>query len=127
MISFKTKDEKDEFAQLEKHNPALKALLVDAGEFTMLMYNKPIVITSIFRDMTEQSELYKHSAHKVPVSPHMSWEAADLRSRTFTKEEIDRICEYLNLKYSNKNGKKVAFCHSIDGNAEHFHIALYKA
>lgn len=125
MINFKTGKEREDFDLLDQHNPVLKALLIDAGEFTMLMYGKPIVITSIHRDAAEQAELYKQSQVKVIKSAHNTWEAADLRSRTFTPEEIKRICEYLNLKYKNANGKIVAFCHRIDGNAEHFHCQLF--
>lgn len=124
MINFKTKKEEIEYAKLGGHNPTLKALIVDVGEFTQLMYGKPVVITSIFRYPEEQAELYKQSQVKVTKSAHTAWRAVDLRSRTFTPEEIKRICEYLNLKYKNANGKPVAFCHKIDGNAEHFHLQL---
>lgn len=126
MISFKTDNEREEFAQLGTKNPKLLDLLIDAGEFTVAMYNKPIVITSIYRSPEEQAALYSQSSVKVPNSPHMSWEAADLRSSTFDEHERTRICEYLNLRYSNKNGKKVAFCHAIAGQAYHFHVALYR-
>jgi hypothetical protein len=107
-------------------NPKLLDLLIDLSEFCELMYKKNIVLTSVFRDETEQAELYKQSTHKVLKSAHGTYEAVDLRSSTFTAHEIETICSYLNTKYKNKNGKKVAIAHAIPGNVMHFHIALYR-
>ena len=126
MISFKTENEREEWAKLPEKNPKLMDLLIDVGDFTMAMYNKPIVITSLYRDPAEQAALYAKAEKKVVNSPHSFWLAADLRSSTFSKEEIDRICEYVNGRYKNANGKTVAFCHTVPGQAPHFHIQLYR-
>lgn len=126
MIAFKTSNERDEYAQLGMKNPKLLDLLIDLVDYVGSTYRKDVTLTSVYRDPAEQNALYKDEVKKVPNTPHGTWEAVDLRSSTFTAAERDDICSYLNKKYKNANGKKVAFVHAITSQALHFHIQLYR-
>lgn len=126
MLTFKTPNERDEYAQLGTKNPKLLDLLIDLTSYVQEKHGKDIVITSVYRDAAEQNQLYKDEVKKVTNSPHSTWEAVDLRSSTFKQSELDDICSYLNGKYKNANGKRVAFVHAITGGAMHFHVALYR-
>ena len=124
-IEFKTDRVAVEFGQLEAKNRKLHALLVDLNELVNARFEKALVITHIFRTIEEQAEIYKDSAkykRKPFTSPHNWWHGCDLRSRTFTPEEIKWIENYLNNKYNAKNYyKKTAFNHNI-GLGDHFHL-----
>lgn len=127
MIEFKTPKVRDDYTQLGTKNPALLELLIDLAECVQLMFKKPIVLTSVHRNQAEQDALYAAGGNKAPKSAHSTWEAVDLRDSIYTKNEIDFIVNYLNTKYKNANGKKVALHHKIAGNVAHFHVALYRA
>ena len=126
MINFKTSAERDQYVELATKNPKLSELLIDLDDMIGRNYKKNMVITSIYRSPEEQAALYAKSAHKVPNSPHMTYEAVDLRSWTFTDVERDEIISYLNKRYTNPDGRRVSMCHAITGGAIHFHIQLYR-
>lgn len=124
-----TKDQRvaKELAELPVHNARLAKLLSVLVTFVELELKKDIVVTSILRTQAEHDALYAATppAQRPTSSPHMNWEAADLRSSTFTQPEIDRMVNFLN-QFSFRNGKKVAMCHAIAGGAMHFHIQYAK-
>ena len=125
MIAFKTPRIRDEYTQLPQKNPKLFELVVDLAAFVE-RYGQDLTLTSILRTPEEQAALYKPGTPAPAKSAHLSWEAVDLRSLVFKKEEIDEICAYLNQKYKNANGKPVAFCHTVAGGAPHFHVQLFR-
>lgn len=126
-ISFKTNKERDQYVELGTKNPALVELLIDLEAYIRVNLKKNIVITSVYRSPEEQAALYKQSTHKVKNSDHTLYQAVDLRSWLYSPAEIEQICTYLNKKYKNASGAKVAMCHAITGGAMHFHIALQRA
>lgn len=124
MLAFKTNRIRDEYAQLPAKNPKLFDLVVDLASFVE-KYGQDLTLTSILRTPEEQAALYPPG--KAPVaSAHLTWEAVDIRSLVFKKQEIDEICAYLNGRYKNANGKTIAFCHTVPGGAPHFHIQLFR-
>ena len=123
----------DEFVALVDKNKDLHELIVDTCAYCKAEFNKDIVITMLYRTQDEQDNLYKDSTkykEKKFSSPHQYHHAVDLRSSTFTREEIDKLVDYLNKVYNSKNYYKwTAKCHDIDGSgpqAEHFHIQFVK-
>lgn len=126
MLTFKTPNERDEWSQLLNKNIGLFDLIIDLTAYVDDKYGKDVVLTSVYRDAAEQNQLYKDEPKKVPNTPHSTWEAVDLRSSIYSEQERAEICEYLNKKYKNANGKKVAFVHAVTGGALHFHVALYR-
>jgi hypothetical protein len=128
-VKFKTKRIEDEYAELDVHNPELKGLLVMLDTYSRAKFSKEIVLTHLFRTEQEQIDLYKATeVSKRPAkSPHQTWEAVDLRSKTFTKEEQNDMCKMLNETFTNPRGKTTAFVHTIAGGAEHFHIQVLKS
>lgn len=110
-----------EWAELPVHNRRLRKVLDALSTFAELELGKDLVITCLYRDPAENA-----AVGGIANSPHMSWEAVDLRSSTFTQEEIDRMLAFLNC-FSFRNGKKTAICHAVAGGAKHFHIQVAKA
>lgn len=116
----------EELKKLITLNPELHYLIFDLAEFVKGAFKKEITITMIDRTQAEQDELYKNDEKykaKKFVSPHMVGAAVDIRSKTFTPEEIKRIEDYLNSKYNTSNVFKwTAKNHKVGDNAFHFHI-----
>lgn len=124
-LAFKTNRIRDEWVELATKNHALSELIIDLADYVK-QFKQDLTLTSILRTPEEQAALYVNATSKVEKSAHLTWEAVDLRSLVFTKDEIKDICAYLNGKYKNANGKVVAFCHTVAGGAPHFHVQLYR-
>lgn len=126
-MRFKTDREKTEFEQLPSYNYRLQNLLNALDIFVAMEFGKDICITSIHRTQAEHDALYANTAaaQKPVSSPHIFWEAADIRSTDFTPEEIGRMVNFLN-QFKFRNGKNVGMYHQIAGGALHFHIQYAK-
>lgn len=120
-LEFKTTRIRDEFSQLLTKNQRLFYLLTELTIYVGEKHKKPVVLTSIIRTPEEQAELYKKSPIKVQNSPHMRWEAVDLRSTIYTQSEASDILDYINSRIKNPDGRK-SFIHAIPGGAVHFHV-----
>ena len=122
---------KDEFVNLRKENKPLWDLLVDLYKWVDKEFGKDTVMTMLYRTQEEQDYLYRDSERydKKPFkSPHQFYHAVDLRSFIYTKEERDRMVEYLNSKYDSSNYYKwTAKVHEVGSNGLHFHIQYYKS
>jgi len=120
---------KQEWEQLDVKNEGLYDLILDLNEYTNKKFKKGLVITMIYRTQAEQDHLYRNSEKykKKPfTSPHQFWQAVDLRSRTFTAEEIRLMVNWINRKYNKSNyWKWTAKAHDI-GSGMHFHIQWVK-
>jgi len=132
MVCFKNDSArlKREYNDLEDSNKGLYDLLTDLAKFCKDSYNKDVVLTMILRTKEEQDNIYKGTKNSKGVkyddkpwkSPHQFSHALDIRSKTYTKNEIKAIEEYLNDKYNSKNFYKwTALCHDV-GQGDHFHI-----
>ncbi len=128
-VSFKSKGLEQEWETLRQKNLGLYSLIENVAYFTKEKMKKGVVITMIYRTEQQQKALY--SARKTPpkTSYHMDWKAVDLRSKTFTADETEDICNYLNKHYNGfnkcvlKSGKIcTALYHKIENNGFHFHV-----
>lgn len=124
MLQFKSTRIRDEYATLSFKNQKLFTLLIDLINFVEDNYKKDVMLTSILRTKEENDALYATTPiDKRPKSaPHTTWEAVDIRSSIYTKDEIRGILEHLNTKFKNANGKPSALYHMINGNVTHFHL-----
>ena len=120
MIKFKDPSIEKEYYQLPLQNKRLYKLLLALEQFCDLELGKDIILTEIYRDPTENAK-----QGGIPNSPHMSWEACDIRSWIYTDKEIERIKAFLN-QFTFRNGKQVCVYHAVKGGAPHFHIQLAK-
>ena len=120
MITFKSPRIENEFKQLYNRNPRLQKVLEIAARYCELEFKKDIVITSLYRDPQENKDV-----GGIATSPHMTWEAADLRSFTFTDEELAKLAAFLN-GITFRNGKKTCVYHKVAGGAYHLHIQVAK-
>lgn len=128
MVQFKTPREQDEFNKLLVHNPKLYSVAQALSIFVEQEFNKPVIITSILRTAEEQAELYKDvpADKKVLSSPHMRWEAFDLRDSIYSPREIERMLSFLNMFTYQGGQRAVAIRHTIAGNVSHFHVQAGK-
>lgn len=137
MLKFKNEDArlKHEYNDLDASNKFLKSLIEDLVKFVAKEFkdkdgkDKDVTITMIGRTQAEQAEIYKDDPkfQKKPFkSPHQLMHAVDIRSHTFTPEEIKKIEDYLNEKYNSNNVYAwTAKCHEVANHGEHFHIQYY--
>jgi hypothetical protein len=129
-VKFKTNRIAKEFKELYNKNNDLHELAVDLSHFIKSTFNKELVITMIYRTDQEQDDIYKNDPkYKVKKfkSPHQFWQAIDVRSSIFDKLEISKIEDYLNKKHNSTNYYSwTARCHTVPGQAYHFHLQFVK-
>lgn len=123
-IEFKEASLGVEFFELQAKNPRLHRLINLLHDYTMLEFNKGVVITHIFRTPEQQKELYKDTpADKRPTtSPHMTWGAVDIRSSIYDAKQIDKMLKFLNTFTYAGGQRSVAIHHMVAGNTWHTHI-----
>lgn len=95
------------------------------ADFVHFEFKEDLVVTSIFRTQAEHDALYALTPpdKRPKTSPHMYWNAFDIRSTVFSDAEKQRMLKFLNcFTYLTGQGKPVAILHSIAGNVEHFHV-----
>ena len=116
---------KKEFSELYQQNMELFDLLVELDAYCLANFSKELTLTMIYRTQEEQDHLYRNSEkyqEKPFKSPHQFWQAADIRSWTFTKQEQKKIERMLNRKYNKANYYRwTAKVHNV-GAGVHFHI-----
>lgn len=118
---------KTEHEDLSTFNYNLYALLEDLRMYVFDEFGKTITITMIYRTDEEQEEIYKDNKRYQKEkfkSPHQFWQGVDLRSRTFTDEEIEVIENYLNSLYNEVNYYDWTAKNHTVGLGDHFHIQL---
>lgn len=113
--------------ELFTRNKALYHLIEAAAIYTSYEFNKPVILTSVFRTEQEQAKLYEHlPIDQRPHSPHQDWKAVDIRSWVYSDDEIQRLLKFFNTFTLIEGQRKVALYHEIPGNVKHFHIQYWK-
>jgi hypothetical protein len=132
VIKFKQERQVREFEEIYPINPSLHKLLWKIADFVQEKYKKHITITSVHRTTEEHVRLYKQVAPKLrpKSSPHMEWEAIDIRTSDLNDEIINDVVKTLgsSIGYKNSSGllRPTIVYHKIPGNAYHFHIQVNK-
>jgi len=120
---------RNEFKELMYKNDQLWHLVQDIAQFMSDRVYPDLVITMIYRTQAEQDEIYKNDPRykeKPFKSPHQFYHAVDIRSRTFFKEQVEELVNYINNKYNERNYYKwTAKCHNV-GLGDHFHIQFIR-
>lgn len=105
------------------------ALLIFA-DIVRFCYDSKIpapTITSLLRTQEEEAAAGAES------TSHLTRRAFDLRSKDYTKSQIESVCNYINthwIKYAAKNSQgqiRGAIYHRVEGGAFHFHIQISAA
>lgn len=125
LIEFDEPRDEREFKELASRNPELHQAILEANIFAFENFKKNLVVTMVFRTQAEQDYLYKNNARykKKPFkSPHQFWHAVDLRSRTFTADEISRLEDFLNRRLNPKNYYRWTAKNHTVGHGVHFHV-----
>lgn len=131
MLVAKTARIQQEFDELQSKNFPLAALMFDLADYVSSEFKKDVVMTMIFRTQEEQWKLYEKTdgAKTKRTSPHMRWEAVDLRDRIYTRKEKLAIGKFLKDHYDATNrfprlpsGSKTYWLHAIKGGVMHFHV-----
>src|SRR5687767_3334106 len=131
MLNSKTQRIAKEFQELKTKNAPLAQLILDLTDFVHVEFNKDVMMTMIFRTQQEQYDLYaKTDGPKTKrKSPHMFWNAVDIRDWIYNSAEKTAIGKFLKSNYDATNqmaampsGSKTYWLHQIKGQAMHFHI-----
>jgi hypothetical protein len=118
MILFKTPEIEKQYQELPVHNRRLKNAILMLDLFVSLELKKDIELTSLLRTPEENA-----AVGGIPNSPHLVWNAVDLRSTLYTDAEVNRIVAFMNsLTYH--AGKSTAMAHAVGGGAYHLHIQV---
>lgn len=127
-MKFKTENERREWAQVSTENPRMFKVGTMLDLYTQTEFGKEITLTEVYRTQAEHDALYAQTPpDKRPVtSPHMRWEAFDVRSHDFTQAQIDKMLKFLNLVTVYGGQRQCAIYHTITGNAFHFHVQVSK-
>lgn len=119
-----------EFQSLAHQNDNLYNLVLnDLVPWVEKRFGDDITITMIYRTQEEQDDIYQGKTRRGRTyeekpwkSPHQFWHSVDIRSRTFTPEQIKEIENHLNMGYNQTNYYRfTAKCHNV-GRGDHFHI-----
>jgi len=126
MIKFKTVMIQHEYWSSTKGiKSKLKKLIELISFYVELKYKKNIMITGLIRTQAEQDSIYKNNKkyQKKPwKSVHQFGRGCDLRSWTFTKEQIRDIQEFAN-RIPYRKGKNTCVVHNV-GRGLHFHFQV---
>ncbi len=106
----------------------LKNIILILATYSWYIFEKKIIITSIFRTQEEQDKYYSTNENykKKPwKSVHQLWRGVDLRSYIYTDVEIQSLLKITNtIPYDlNRPNKKTAIYHNV-GVGDHLHIQI---
>jgi hypothetical protein len=138
-IDFKYKNLEEEF---QRADPRLRSFVFELANLVKRKFNKGLLITHIERTQKEQNQLhqekidqgfyvllgnkklYSEDKLKPTLSPHQSVpsRAIDLRSNTFSDDEIVEMKEYIDFWFPYREGKPTFLCHKNSG--EHIHLQV---
>lgn len=121
---FKSDRIKDEYTKLALNNAKLYGILEVACAAFNAAYGKDFMLTSILRTKAENDELYKATPpdKRPQSSPHLFWQAADIRTKDLSKDEIEFLLKEFNSNTVYQGRRKCALYHEIPAQALHLHI-----
>lgn len=118
----------------EFNNPSLdfrvRAIVFAISGYTQHVFNKPTILTEIWRSDSEQDKIYGKNSGKPNI--HKWWRAIDLRTMHLTLDEINDLILFLNhFIYTQRDGKKfpTVLYHEVKDSegkllGYHFHIQV---
>jgi hypothetical protein len=115
-IHFKTKLEFEQWHQLPTHNVAMYDLAYEFAQIHWCNFNKPAVVTSIFRNKKDDSGV------------HALWRAVDFRTHHLDEGEKTWLTDYFNQHFVFDDDRpqfKVMIIHGKDLN-EHAHLQIHQ-
>jgi len=119
-VTFKTYRQAQEWNDPDL-DPRLRAILLAVADHVQRNYDKPLVITSIWRSHEEQISIYGVGTTK--RSPHQFWRAIDIRTWIYEHDEVMGIIAFLNKWWPRQDGKPLALYHDV-GRGAHLHIQV---
>ena len=162
MLQFAEPGLADEFAALQGENPGLALLVGRLAVFTRRNFGKGVIVTCIHRTLARQRTAYGRGTKKVDpraalhgadlagwlagptdraqaladleqrASPHLFWQAVDVRDWLYTAAEVGRILAFLG-RYDAWNQlpvipaarSRTAWLHLAGSHGPHFHIQYH--
>jgi len=119
-VQFKTERQQKEWSDPQL-DPRLRAILLAMAEYIQRNYDKPMVVTSVWRTNEEQKSIYGPDTTR--RSPHEFWRAIDIRTWIYDHDEVMGIIAFLNKWWPRKDGKPLALYHDV-GRGAHLHIQV---
>lgn len=104
----------------------LRTIIYAIDGYSQQHFNKEVIITDIHREREEQIKIYNDRGitENIPRSVHEFWRGVDLRSRIYNKNELRRLCKFINTSFKYTGNKKSAILHKIGDGRFHFHIQV---
>jgi len=127
MLRFKQRYIESEFKTLKRRNAPLTQLMLDLTEYVHGELKKDVVITHLLRSKRTQESIYGKNTKR--ISPHMLWQAVDIRDRIYTPDQKLKIVTYLkNYDLMNRAqfipaaNSRTVWVHQVGLHGMHFHI-----
>lgn len=128
MIQYKHAPLAQEYEQLKNKNMPLAVLLDDLSAYIESAFEKNVIVTMIFRTREQQEAIYGKGTKR--KSPHMFWNAIDIRDWIYSQSEKQQIIKWLKDGYdaTNQSGfiaqaaSKTVWLHQVGAHGMHFHI-----
>lgn len=118
-LEFKTTAIESQFKELESRNKSLYRIIRTIDNKMKKDLGKGVVITEVYRTYEEQEMIY---GKDFSISPHMTWEAVDIRTRDLPDKYIRALLFALNNTFNEINiFSTTAIFHDI-GLGPHLHI-----
>ncbi len=122
-LMFKSTREEEEFWNDKITDPRIRAITLELARYSKDHFGKEMVVTCVGRTPAEQIEIYGEdtpSAHKFNIEKGELCRAVDIRSTTYTQEELFKLKNYF-AKWFDLGYLYSFLVHNI-GDGVHIHL-----
>ena len=126
IISLKTLEQQSEWLD-KKLNEKLRGIVIAIGNISYYVFNKPLIITEVYRTQKTQNSYYKNNPAYIQKpwnSVHQYYRGVDIRTNNhYTELQISILINIANsIPYDiDRPGKKTGLYHNI-GKGNHLHL-----
>ena len=127
MLRFKRQYLANEFKTLKMKNAPLAQLMLDLTDYVRGEFKKNVMVTHLFRSKRTQDRIYGKGTKR--ISPHMLWQAVDIRHWIYTPGQKSKIVAYLKnydsmnrARFIHAANSRTVWLHQVGAHGTHFHI-----
>ncbi len=125
IIEFKTLKQRNEWLD-RRLSIKLQGIVFAMANISYYIFDKPLVITEIYRTQKQQDKYYKNNPvyrEKPWPSVHQHWRGIDIRTSNYTQAQIDILLNIANcIQYDpQREERKTAIYHDVN-HGLHLHV-----